>query len=234
MTPLRFSTPSEQPLQASKWLTVPAMLETSEFEHLLEALGDFALYLCGTVTLRDQGILPKKTFLEHYQAYIDLLKAGNIPEPASLQPWFSPAMTATTEALYAIPVASDKQLIRIATPVVQLQAHNIAYSPVDKKFRSMVFGTDNISWGIQFSYPQQYLDATTNDVIHMKNLPDYPNNQLFRELQKWMRQHTIPTPFLADNILQNVPMRIGKQCLPWINLHPQLINKEIKVKNVAN
>ncbi len=231
---LRQSTAAETPLQASKWLDIPALLDGDEMTALFHSLPPFSLHLCGSITLRNQPALSKEEFLKRYHAYISCLKEGHLPNPADYQRWFSPAMTATSDALYAIPVADDKQLIRLATPVVQMQAHNINYSPVDKKFRSMVFGSDNIPWGVQFSYPQQYLDNATKQVIQLKSSASDPNTKLFHALQKWIRQHTIPTPFHVENTTQNVPMRLGKHCLNWINRHPQLINKNITVKTHAH
>lgn len=227
---LRLSTTAEMPLQASKWLTIPVLIDSSEMANLFSHLSDFFLYFCGGVTPLNQGAFSKEDFLSHYSSYIDTLKAGQLPDPATYLRWFSPAMTATPDSLYVVPLPNDKQLIRIAKPVVQLQANAIDYSPFDKKFRPMVFGKDNIPWGIQFSYPQQYLDSHTKQVIELKNDPKNLNTLLFRKLQQWIRQETVPTPFIVANELQNVPIRLGKQCLSWINHHPQLIIKGISVK----
>jgi len=227
---LRMSTTDEQPLQASKWLKAAALLDIGEMQNLFENLGSFTLFHCGSITPLNEGQLSNDEFLQHYQFYIETLKSGILPEPGSYQKWFSPVMTAATEALFAIPVSGDKQLIRIAKPVIQLQAHNLDFSPLDKKFRSMVFGADNIPWGIQFSFPQIYQDHTTKNIEQVRHSPDASNAALFQNLQKWMRQQTIPTPFIVEDTLYNVPMRLGKQCLAWINRHPQLVKKGITVK----
>ena len=228
--PLRVSTFKEKPLEASKWVHVQCLLETDELRSLFQSLGDFLLFQCGSVTPRRQTNSSIAEFLEHYSTYINLLKNGQTPTIASLQPWFSMVMTRTSDAVFSIPVGESQQIIRVAKPVIQLQAGTIDYSPVDKKFRSMVFGCDNISWGIQFSYPHLYQDPLTRNVETIRNTPEYPNTELFHLLQKWMRQHTIPTPLIAEEKLINIPIRIGKLCLTWINKHAQLISKDIYIK----
>lgn len=232
MQELRLSTSKEPPLQTSKWLKVPVLLDVQEMEELFKSLGAFYLFLCGAVLQKDQGELSQNDFLHQYGSYIDNLKQGILPSIESFKNWFSPAMTVTTEALYSIPVGDGQHLIRISKPVVQMQAHMMDYSPIDKKFRSMVFGSESIPWGIQFSFPQLFQDPVTKQVDATKNTSDFPNYQLFHAIQKWIRQNTLPTPFIAEEELQNVPIRIGKSCLSWINHHPQLVKKGIRVKDL--
>lgn len=234
MIPLRQSTTAEQPLQASKWLQVQALLSLHEladlFTFLEASIGLFFLYSCGAVCNKDKGKLSKEDFLLTYKGYIEDLMEGRIPDLAYYRSLFSPIMTVTTEALFTIPVGEDRQIIRVSKPVIQLQAHHMDYSLVDKKFHSMVFGRDSIAWGIQFSFPQLYQDNQTKQVEIVKKSVAFPNAALFQFLQKWMRQQTIPTPFIADGLITKVPIRLGKDCLTWINLHPQLISKNLKVK----
>jgi hypothetical protein len=231
---LRQSTAAEVSLQASKWLKVQALLGLNElqelFAYLKGSVGDFVLYSCGGVCKKEEGEISKQTFLERYGNYLNDLQTGQTPDLNLYRSLFSPAMTTTTEALYALPIGQDRQIIRVAKPVVQLQAHNLDYSTEDKKFHSMIFGMDSVSWGIQFSYPQLYQDNETKQVEMVRKGADFPNTALFQAIQKWMRQNTIPTPFLAEGVLTNVPARLGKECFSWINRHPQLIKKNISVK----
>lgn len=231
MQELRVSTSSEPPLQTSKWLKVPVLLDAEEMEGLLNSLGTHYLFLCGAVRPKGKGFLSQSEFLQHYAGYIDNLKEGILPPIDSYKNWFSPAMTVTTEALYSIPIGEGQEIVRVAKPVVQMQAHMMDYSPIDKKFRSMIYGSESIPWGIQFSYPQLFQDPVTKQVESTKNTPDFPNYHLFHALQKWVRQNTIPAPFFVEGVLHNVPMRLGKKCLSWINRHPQLVKKGISVKD---
>ncbi|MEI8364940.1 MAG: hypothetical protein WCF65_00850 [Parachlamydiaceae bacterium] len=227
---LRQGTTQERPLQASKWLECQALIDAQEMTALFDCLGPFFLYACGVVSEVGCGEVSRENFLDCYAVYIDSLKRGVSPDPASYRPMFSTAMSVTTETFFAVPVSDNRQIIRVSKPLVQLQAHHMSYSTVDKKFHPMVFGLESISWGIQFSYPQLFRDDHTKQVEAVKDTPAFPNTHLFHALQKWVRQHTIPTPFQAEGVPVNVPMRLGKQCLSWINSHPHLAKKEIIVR----
>lgn len=224
------SSTSSSPLQAAKWLDYQALIDEEEMVGLFDQLGPFSLYYCGTVCKPGEGEIEKNAFLDHYRAYVHCLREGTPPDQFLYRRLFSPAMTVTPEVLFAIQLGDGRQIIRVSKPVVQLQAHCMNYSIVDKKFHPMVFGTDSISWGIQFSYPQLYQDNMTKEVRSVTDTPDFPNTPLFRSLQKWMRQYTIPAPFVVDGVLTNVPMRLGKKCLSWIDRHPHLKQKGITVK----
>lgn len=216
-------------LQASKWLSYPVLLDVDEMDTMLDELGNFEIYLVSGVSKRGEGKITKELFLATYRDYINALKEGlDFPE-SRYRTIFSAVFTANDDALFAVHVGDDQQLIKIAKPVIQLQVHRISYSLVDNKFRSMVLGPDSVAWGIQFSYPQIYQDFKTKQVIQIIESADFPNTALFRRLQRWGRYHTIATPFLVGNQKTNVPVRLGKHCIPWINRHPGLIQKGLVV-----
>lgn len=222
---------NDQPLEASKWLKVQALLDLDEMTRLFEVLQPFSLFLCGIVKgSQGTGELPISDFLACYEAYLNALMSGQTPPVSGYQKYFSTAMTRSSDALYSKPVDGQQKLVRVKKPVVQLQPHTLDYSPFDQRFRSMVFGSETIPWGIQFSYPQIYHEPTSKAIISIKDTPEFPNTALFHALQKWMRQHTIPTPFVVGGVRTNVPARLGKQCLPWINKHPTLLAKSISVQ----
>jgi hypothetical protein len=229
MNILRVSTFEEPPLQASKWLQIQLLIDSEEMVLLFNFLQPFHLFICGAATPKNQGEITHRDFLNHYETYINALKKGILPAVESYQKWFSAAMSTSSDALYTIPIDHDRQLIRISQPIIQMQSHTIDYSPFDKKFRSMVHGSQVIPWGIQFSYPQLYQDPTTKQIHSTRNDPQFPNSQLFHQLQKWIRQHTTPTSFLIDNKVHTIPIRLGKHC-EWINCHPRLIEKGIMVQ----
>jgi hypothetical protein len=226
---LRAGTTHERPLQASKWISSQVLIDGDEMKDLFQALGDPYLFICGVVNPSQGSRLPLEIFLNHYKEYVDKLKAGVLPDPRDYQKWFCPAMTSTLDALFAVPVGEKEEIVKISSPIIQMRAHTMDYSPIDKKFHSMVFGSDNIPWGIQFAYPQLALDAATGEVLQVRNAPEFSNSQLFKTLQSWVRSHTIPTPFLIDGVVKNEPVRIGKNCLSWINNHPQLLKKGVSV-----
>lgn len=216
-------------MQASKWLSLPVLIDPSELLGLFKALGSFLIYETSQVIPKDKGAISQEAFFEVYKYYIDSLKKGQIPEESVYRSFFSSSFTVTSEALYAIPLPNDRQLVRIYKPVVQLQPHSMDYSPYDDKFRSIVHGPECFLWGVQFSYPQQYLNPETKQVLKVVENDYFPNTHLFRLLQAWVRKNTSPTPFQTQGRVVHVPVRLGKACFEWINLHPQLNSKKLQV-----
>ena len=219
---------AEGQYQASKWISLQALLEVDEMAQLLTDLGEYYMAMVGQVCGISEGILSKEEFVAIYSTYIDQLKHGHLPDETVFRPAFSSVLTRDLDSLYAIELNESQHLIRVSRPCVQMQFHRMHYSEQDGKFRPMIFGTDSIIWGIQFSYPQIFQDNQTKEVF--QGLERFPNTGLFRSLQRWLRQHTIPTPFLADGKEVNIPIRIGRGCLPWINQHPQLVQKGLQVR----
>lgn len=227
--PLRMSTlEMEGPLHASKWLTAQVLLDTDEMSQLLADLSDFHIFCGGSLTPLHQGKVHPEAFLEAYGYYLQQLRAGKLPKEECYRPRFYDFWTSDTESLFAIDV-KGKQIVKATRPVIQLQMHQIGYSTVDKQFRPMVMGTSSIHWGLQFSYPQIFQDNRSKNIMKVDESPDFPNTHLFRQLQRWLRQHSVPTPFLVGEQRCNVPMRLGKNCFKWIRQHPQLKEKGISV-----
>lgn len=216
--------------QASKWLKSPVLLDIDEMEQLLKELGDFRFFLVSGVLPLEEGAISHEDFLSCYGAYVNALKHSRLPEDPRIRPYLSSVITADIDAVYSFPVSTHQHLIKIEKPVIQLQPHRFAYSTVDGKFRSMVAGIDSIWWGVLFTYPQIFQDA---DLIVHPVTREFANTIIFRKLQKWVRDHTIPTPFQVEDRLVNVPIRLGKKCLSWINRHPQLAAKGLSVGDVS-
>jgi hypothetical protein len=175
-----------------------------------------------------QELVSKELFLEVYDVYIQSIKFGKLPVDTRIRPLFSSIWTLDLNAVYTVAVQSEKCLVKVCQPVIQLQAHRFDYSPADGKFRSMVMGNDSIFWGIQFSYPHLFQDSELN-VFTVREEERFPTTALFKRLQRWTRHHTMATSFEIEGKKINIPIRLGKACLPWINRHPQLISKKLRV-----
>lgn len=219
----------EQPMQASKWIQVQLLLDADEMQDLFDHLGDFKIYRCGCVLAKGEGNISRQAFLDCYRSYVAHLKEGKVPPESTYSPFFTSILTLSSDCLFMLPLGEKQQMIRPAKPIIQLQSHEMDYSSVDGKFRSMVFGGESILWGLQLSYPQLYQNPETMEVEKVLEDPKHINTPLFRQLQHWVRLNTIPTPFLIDGHKTNVPMRLGKRCISWINQHPQLRKKGITV-----
>lgn len=215
-------------LQASKWQKLPLLIDLDEMKFLLAALEPFWMIQISGLVPVEQEIISKEAFLQVYEDYITTLKNGQNPSNPLMRAYFSAVWTTRLDALYAVKVNEKQCLVKVMQPVVQLQAHRCDYSFADGTFRSMVMGIDSISWGIQFSYPHLYQDENLQ-VLTVREGPQFPNTSLFKRMQQWMRSHTIATPFEVEGKKVNVPIRLGKNCLKWINQHPHLQAKGIRV-----
>lgn len=216
-----------EPYNASKWLSVAFLIDEPEICTLFESLDEFQIFPVGSVVSQETGPLSHDAFIKCYGDYIQALKKGLVPEDSMYRSVFTSIFTVSEDHVYAFPVGAHQQLIRVAKPVIQVQAHQMDYSKADGKFRSMVLGKDSILWGLQFSYPQLFEDSKTHEALKVDL--KYPNTKLFRSIQKWMRNNTVPTPFIVGQRLINVPIRLGKNCFSWINQHPQFAQKALKV-----
>jgi hypothetical protein len=215
--------------EAGKWIKIQVLLDSSEMGLLLDELGDFWIFLTSIIVQPGEETTSKESFLACYEKYVSSLKQGVIPPIENYRTLFSTAWSmAVEDHLYAMNVGDGKRVVRTCNPIIQLRNHCMDYSTFDHKFREMVFGQDSINWGIQFSYPQIYEDPITGEIGKVGS--QFPNTQLFQNLRQWMREHTVPTPFIVDEKQVNIPMRLGKGCFSWINKHPQLIKKNLRVK----
>jgi hypothetical protein len=219
----------DPPMEASKWLKLQVLLDTVEMDALIKELGPIKIVKAGAVVAQGEEVYSPSEFQSAYQQYIDALKTGKLPAETIYRAPFSASFSLSDDCFCSIPVDGNRVLIRTVKPVLQLQPHSLDYSPHDKKFRPMVFGLDSVSWGLQFSYPQFFLDPKTKAPLQVDESADFPNTILFKKVQRWLRSHSIPTPFLVDQSKINVPMRLGNSCFSWINLHPQILQKPWRV-----
>lgn len=158
-----------------------------------------------------------------YQRRLQNLKKG---EESKSFVW---AMSTTPDAFSFQEIEGGKLLVRPMLPVVQLNPHALVYSSDEAVFRSSNYGVDQIDWGVQFSYPQLYQDPETKEILSTKDPERFPNTPLFRTLQKWVRHHTRPTPFLVEGKKIVSPVRLGSDSFSWIGEHPGLQKRGIDV-----
>ncbi|MEX2304585.1 MAG: hypothetical protein WD595_00165 [Waddliaceae bacterium] len=207
-------------MQASKWIKIPVLLDHSEMELLLQHLESTYFYQTWRITCPGEEILSHTEFLRIYSNYIESLKSGSEPDERLYQGAFSSVLTNDRSVVSILPVKEEKQIVQVVSPAIQMRPATIGYSPVDGQFRSMIIGKDRIIWGIEFSYPGVFQSPESRDIEKVDGR--YSNTALFKSLKRWIRQHTMPTPFVVEGKRTNVPMRLGKSCLTWINCHPKL------------
>lgn len=215
-------------LQASKWQKVPLLIDENEMEALLSELGLFWIVRTSGLISIGEEVISQVDFLDAYEHYVDALKKGEMTQDPRIRSYFSAILTTFPESLYRVKLNENQGLVKVVQPVIQLQAHRFDYSFADHTFRSMVMGSDSVSWGIQFSYPHMYQNDDLQ-VLKVIDTPQFPNTALFKKLQRWIRAHTLATPFEVEGKKVNVPIRLGKRCLQWINNHSQLQAKGLRV-----
>lgn len=222
---LRISTPQKEGVyQGSKYLKYQVLCEEEELGRLFARLGHFSIFLL--TSLNDGNPIEHSQFLAEYGSWLEGLKKGHIPSDMHLRRLLASAWTVGTDALWKQEVPGKKYIIRVAKPVVQVQAHFFTYSPIDGVFRPMTMGSRNIFWGLQFSFPQIYQDPKTMELLEMD---ECVNLDLFQTIKQWVRDETRATPFVVEGKKTNVPIRLGKGCFSWIHQHPQLIEQKIGV-----
>jgi hypothetical protein len=232
MTLPRISTLAEEGLfQAAKWLKTQALLSGDELEKLLDSLAPFELFpLSGAYPLTELPTSIEK-FVVTYRGWIEQLQQGTLPTDESMRPYKALLLTQVPDNVWLQAMPSGRYLVKPCGPFIQVQIHHMTYSSVDKSFRPMTLSADSIFWGLQFSFPQVYQDPKTQEFIEEEM---GPNEDAFRVLRKWVREFTMATPMWVEGKRVNLPIRIGKECMPWINRHPQLQAKGIQVLEIPH
>lgn len=228
MTPLRVSTPEAEGIyQGSKYLKFQVLCDAEELSILFKEF----FYLFPLTGLGDGQPLAPTVFLNEYASWIEMIKEGKTPTDANLRKILACAMTADLDAMWLQPVAGNRFIMKIAKPVVQIQAHYFTYSSIDGIFRPMTMGSESIFWGLQFSFPQIYQNPKTMELLEVE---ESVNTELFQKVRKWVRDTTRATPFIVDGKRVNATIRIGKNCFSWIGRHPQLAAKNIGIWEAAH
>jgi len=214
-------------MQVAKWNKFPVLLDILEMQDLFTSLHPFHLVNVSSPVKLGMEEISSQEFLRGYAEYIGALKQGEVPFLETYRSLFSCALSRALDPFYAIQVGTDRCLVKPRMPVIQLQAHSFFYSEVDKQFHSMVQGKESVFWGVQFSYPQLFQDPKAKTIVKVRE--EFENTSLFTSLSQWIRSNTLPTPFVVQGVRTNSPMRIGKKGIEWVNNHPQLKTKSIKV-----
>lgn len=216
------------PFQASKWIKLQVLIDENEMKQLLSSLGNFWIVQTSGMIRKGEEIISHENFLNIYHDYVVKLKTGALEVDSKMRSYFSSAFTSSLDALYASPIKEHFYLVKVQQPVIQLQMHRFDYSTMSESFHSMIMSNDSVHWGLQFGYPHLYQDVD-HKVYSVKDEAMFPNNSLFKNLQYWVRHHTIATPFQVNDKRVNVSFRLGKECSTWINDHPQLKSRGLIV-----
>ncbi len=217
------------PFLASKWFHIQLLVDVEELTSLLVAWEEVLLFSTMGVHLLGEGEILREALLEAWSSYIFALKKGEVIQEQKLRPYVTLAITKKDDAVVSLDIGEGKEIITAIKPIIQMQMHRFDYSLFDGKFRPMVLGKDTISWGIQLSYPQLFQDPETREVHNTLVSGLYDNTALFRVLQQWTRKYTVPTPFIVQGKKIYAPLRLGKRCFSWVNMHQELLMRGLVV-----
>lgn len=205
---IRISTLKEEGnCPVSKWLSVPLLLSNAEMKQFLEEMGNFFMIRTDCVLEKEKTLLPRTEFLAIYEAYVAALKENRPINEIDVKMALQTAWTLSLDVAYAIEVARDKHIVKLAKPAVMAQVHRLSYSHDDQQFRSQVFGTNSFPLGIYLSYPQLFQDPKTHQLENILHDPKFSNTPLFQNIQKWIRYHTKPLALETKKL----PIRVGKE-----------------------
>lgn len=196
------------PYHVSKWLKLPLLLSIEEIEDLFSLLPD-RLILLGGVISPAHAVFSKSHFFLHYQNYLQGIVEGN--KRPFADPCLTCALTNDLNDLRGVQVANGL-LVRIFRPVIQIQPYTLCYSKTAEEFRELTHSLDSFYWGLVFSIPQLFDNPLTQEIEKVTE-QQFPNMRFFKEMQRWSRIHTTPTPFQMEEKIIRYPARIGKQLL---------------------
>ena len=219
----RFSHKNAPKFQASKFLHYEFLIDTTEWKNLLSFLDHPLMFSTHGVGKKDSHRIEEDDFFRVWDEYIEYLQSGSKECPKELVRYCTEIMTKNIDAIIAIDLTDDRELICPYFPTIQMQLHRFSYSP-DGVFRSMAFGANTVSWGVQLSYPMLYFDPELKTITNANKPELYSNAALFRKVTEWMRKETCPTSFIVRGQKVTLPIRTGKNCLKWISHHKELPN----------
>lgn len=210
---------AEGQFQAAKWIKIQALVDEEELRILMQE--SFTIYPLSGMFSLEEFPMSKEDYLSIYGKLIEAIRSGKLPSEAkNIQ---AVAWVENEEAIWLQELPGKKFLAKPSAPFVQVQLHSMGYSPVDGEFRPMILSQDAIFWGLQFSYPLVYQQPKSQELLESED------SALFQAIRKWIRDYTIPTPMKVGDRKVNLPIRIGKNCLSWINSHPQLGKKGLSL-----
>jgi hypothetical protein len=215
---IEISTPSKEGvLQASKWQHIRALIDPSECEELFKVLGSFYLVNTAKVCKKEEILVDIQAVIYSYREYIAALKATDHFEDQKYKACFSLALSRGLEPFYLMKVKEEAFLVKLKEPAIRMQLYSFHYIEEEKQFVSTQHRQEPISWGLEFSFPQFYQDTSTCQPIEVLKNKDNPNTKLFKMIQQWTRDFTVPAPFTIHKNKHIAPFRLGKKCFEWVN-----------------
>lgn len=216
---------SPTPLQVSKWMDFSVLLSDKELQDLFSFLSDFFLYSLGQIS--DQALVFPSTFLAHYKKYQNALQSADIPDRLEVNRNLSVWMTREKEAMDLQLIPQNRMMASAVIPAIRIQHHQFHFSREDQQIRSRVVG-NTVSWGIQISYPQLWINQQ-GVLVNLKKQDPLGNASLFQSIGRWMRKKTRPAPLFFEKKRITHSVRIGFEALQWAEKIQELNHFGLKI-----
>ncbi len=232
---LHISPKNTPPFYASKWIHQVFLLGDQEIKNLLKHLEYPWLVRSSGLYSENEILLPQAKFESQWTHYLADLARGPIQDTV-YKPYFSLFVTEDPKTVGLVEVSQDKFSATQIAPNIIFQIHRFHYSPIDKKFRRLTFGTETVSWGLQASFPMLLQDPKTRAIQKVMMHKELANVLLWQKFQHHLKNCSRPVTFEVDGVRQTLPFRIGYSCvnsdsdsLSWIDKHFELKHKKIQV-----
>ena len=218
------------PYLCSKWINHHFLVSIEEFKDLLDMFDTNCFFQIGKM-FSNLNVDFKKELTFAYDHTLLMLKEGKI-DLNTLKQSLPVAIGKSPNAFYLFSPKENIYTVKISKPVLQLQLNTFRYSFLDKTIRLNALSSDCIFWGFKLSYPQIFQNPKTNKIEKIDST--FENFAYFSQIRKWMRDKTSAVRFIIEQKKVVSTLRIGKKCLPWIHLHPQLKEIGCELDNYAH
>lgn len=212
----------------SKWISIDFLIDESEMASLFETLGSFELISPFSQHVENPHHLQKETFLKAFKEFSESLKKGVSPEYEDLKRFLFLMIMPSIEGIFLKPITDTKYALVFQNPYLEIKPITLTESLVDHTVRVAPLSKGQPWWGLRCSFPQIVQDSRTLKAAAISQ-NEHPLGQLFKKFRVWIREHTRSTPIVTDSKKVNHPIRLGKQCMSWIQKHPLLQASNIKV-----
>lgn len=212
----------------SKWISIDFLIDPSEMKNLFESLNPFVLISPFYEEPNSPHVLTSKTFLEAYSQFIMHSQNGENPNYHELKEFLFVMMMPSIEGVFLKPITSQKNALIFQAPYLEIKPIALSLSQVDHSLRVVPMQKSLVWWGLRCSYPQIVQDSKTLQMTTISQ-SEHPLGQLFKKFRIWIRENTRATPFVTDIKKVTHPIRLGKDCLSWIQKHPLLKTTHLRI-----
>lgn len=219
----------EGSLQAAKWMYLRMLIDPSELRAFFDSIAPMFLVNISSVCLKEQLVISLEEFFYLYEEYINSLKKGITGSVKTKIQQGSWGLSKTLSPFYLMQFQDERFLAKLKTPVIRIKHFDFHHIPEQNAFIFTHHKEHSIPWGLECSFPQFYQDPVTHLPVEILKNHEDPNTRVFKSMQKWVRDSTLPVPFMVEGHKKVVPFRLGKKCFEWINLYPELRNRGLKL-----